>query len=127
MKPVRLTIVVDENFPAPSTLLLRQAGHDIVAISEVAAGISDEAVLQLANLHNAWLVTFDLDFGELIFQRAFQPPRALILLRESRFSPPDLAAVVIGMLGQLAIYDHKFVIWSRERIRTRPLPSAKSS
>lgn len=122
-----LTVVVDENFPAPATRLLRQAGHVIVAVSEVSAGISDEAVLQLANIHNAWLVTFDLDFGELVFQRGLQAPRALILLRETRFSPTDLAGVVSTMLGQLAVYDNKFVIWSRERVRTRPLPQAKPS
>jgi predicted nuclease of predicted toxin-antitoxin system len=122
-----LTVVVDENFPAPATRLLRQAGHTIIAVSEVSAGISDEAVLQLANTHHAWLVTFDLDFGELVFQRGLLAPRALVILRESRFSPTDLADVVGSMLGQLAVYENKFVIWSRERIRTRPLPKAKSS
>ena len=127
MDDANLNVVVDENFPAPATRLLRQAGHAIIAVSEVGAGISDEAVMQLANVHNAWLVTFDLDFGELIFQRALQAPRALILLRESRFSPTDLADVVGGMLEQLAVYDNKFVIWSRERVRTRPLPIARSN
>jgi predicted nuclease of predicted toxin-antitoxin system len=122
MNAADLTLMVDENFPAPATALLRQAGHRIMAVSELSAGVSDEAVLQLAITHHAWLVTFDLDFGELVFQRGMQAPRALVLLRETRFNPAEIAAVVAGMIAQLNTYDNKFVTWSRERVRVRPLP-----
>ena len=49
--------------------LLKLAGHDVVSISEIEPGASDIRMLSLARETSRILVTFDADFGDLIFQR----------------------------------------------------------
>lgn len=65
-----LALLLDENFPAPSTALLRAAGLDLEAISEIAPGLDDEAVLVRAVRDGRWLVTFDRDYGDLVVDTA---------------------------------------------------------
>jgi predicted nuclease of predicted toxin-antitoxin system len=48
---------------------LRSKGIDIVQIKEITSGVSDETVLETANRQNRILITFDSDFGELIFRQ----------------------------------------------------------
>ena len=43
---------------------LRQDGHNVVYLSEMDPGISDDVVLSLANNMRALLLTADKDFGE---------------------------------------------------------------
>ncbi len=117
-----MKLLVDENFPAPATEQLRKLDVQILSISENCPGISDEAVLKLAIAQDAWLVTFDLDFGELIFQRQLPAPRALIVLREAVFKPSDLVKALLDLIAQANTLENHFVIWTRERVRFRPFP-----
>ena len=58
--------VADENLDWPIIVQLRADGHTIIAVVELAPGISDPDVLGIANQQNAVLITADKDFGELI-------------------------------------------------------------
>lgn len=73
--------LVNENFPAPAVALLRASGHDLLSISESHPGADDTTVLALAREQDRWLVTFDRDYGELLFVHGYPPPPAVILLR----------------------------------------------
>jgi len=64
---VNQRLFADENFPAPSILILREAGHDVQSVAEAAASTADLDVLAMAVAQQRWIVTFDRDFGELIF------------------------------------------------------------
>jgi predicted nuclease of predicted toxin-antitoxin system len=66
--------LANENFPRPSTDLLRENGFHVVSIQEKSAGASDEAVLQKAIEQDLIILTFDRDYGELIFRYAQQNP-----------------------------------------------------
>lgn len=71
-----MRLLADENLPLPSIRLLREAGYDIEAIAEFAAGAADWRVLAHAKADGQILVTFDRDFGELIYRRRVRPLRA---------------------------------------------------
>ncbi len=58
-------LIVNENFPAPSTQVLRAAGLDVLAVGETHSGMDDRDVLALAREQRHWLVTFDTDCAEL--------------------------------------------------------------
>ncbi len=60
-----MNFVADEGLDRQIVERLRQDGHTVSYVAEMDAGISDEAVLQLANDQNALLLTSDKDFGEL--------------------------------------------------------------
>jgi predicted nuclease of predicted toxin-antitoxin system len=60
-----MNLLADESCGGPVIRALREAGHDVVAIAEVARGSTDEHVLELALNEKRVLITEDRDFGEL--------------------------------------------------------------
>lgn len=63
-------LLLNENFPAPSTSLLRQFGFDVLSVAEEFAGMKDADVLSIAVREGRWLITFDRDYGGLLFLHA---------------------------------------------------------
>jgi predicted nuclease of predicted toxin-antitoxin system len=61
-----MNILADESVAAPIVAQLRQAGHDVQFITELAPGSSDPAILVRANQDDRLLLTADKDFGELV-------------------------------------------------------------
>jgi predicted nuclease of predicted toxin-antitoxin system len=77
--------------------LLRESGHDVVYMSDVAPRTADPDVLNRAESEKRLLLTEDKDFGDLVFRQA-RPVPGLILVRidpsrRSRKSPRLLAAI----------------------------------
>ena len=64
-----MNFVADESCAMPVIRALREAGHDVVAIAEVARGASDDQVLERATEDKRVLITEDRDFGELVYAR----------------------------------------------------------
>ena len=69
---------------------MREKGIDIIPFKGAYSGISDEAVLETVNKQNRVLITFDSDFGELIFRQKLKV-RGVILLK---FTPKSTQQVV---------------------------------
>ena len=64
-----MNFLADESVDRPIVDSLRQRGHDVLYVAEMEPGISDDAVLDLANQEGALLLTADKDFGELVFRQ----------------------------------------------------------
>ena len=64
-----MNFLADEGCAGPVILALRDAGHDVGAIAEVAKGAPDEQALDRAVNEKRVLITEDPDFGELVFAR----------------------------------------------------------
>ena len=58
-----MKFVADENVDLPILARLRNGGHEVYAVSEMSAGISDDEVLKQANQQGVVLLTGDKDFG----------------------------------------------------------------
>ena len=63
-----MNLVADEGVERQIVEQLRQNGHTVIYVAELAPSISDDQVLQQANERQAILVTVDKDFGELVFR-----------------------------------------------------------
>ena len=63
-----MRLCANENVPGDCVAALRQRGHDVFWIRETARGSSDDAVLAKAQSEARLLITFDKDFGDLVFQ-----------------------------------------------------------
>jgi predicted nuclease of predicted toxin-antitoxin system len=74
--------LVDECVDAALVELLRQAGHDVVAVSYIAPRATDLQVMSRAEAEGRLLLTEDKDFGDLAFRRARRVP-GIFLLRIS--------------------------------------------
>lgn len=64
-----MNLLADESVDRPVVERLRQEGHDVVYVAELAPSITDGEVLQQANERGALLLTADKDFGELVFRQ----------------------------------------------------------
>ena len=115
------SLLVNENFPAPATKVLRAAGVDVKSVIEFAAGIADEVVLAMACAEQRWLVTFDSDYGELLFARRLPAPPALVLLREPHYQPSEPASWLLPLLASPAEIEGWFCVLRRDGLRKRPL------
>jgi predicted nuclease of predicted toxin-antitoxin system len=63
-----IRFLADENFPARAVGALRQAGVRVDSVLEIAPGTADELVLLRALEAGAVILTFDKDFGELVWR-----------------------------------------------------------
>lgn len=118
-----MRFLANENFPTASVRRLRAAGHDVVAAIETDPGAKDPVVLSLAARERRVLLTFDRDYGELIYRRGLPAPLGVIHLRFAPAYPEQAADVVLG-LGNVAglILEGHYTVIDPERIRQRPLP-----
>ncbi len=89
-----MTFLANENFPRPSTILIRNKGFDIKSIQEDTPGISDEEVIKIANELDLIILTFDKDYGEIIFKYAKDNPPSVVFFRE-KGNTPDFAALTL--------------------------------
>ena len=64
-----MNLLADENIDQPIVERLRHEGHSVAYVAEISPSITDDAILQQANLQSALLLTADKDFGELVFRQ----------------------------------------------------------
>ena len=95
---------------------LRSKGIDIIPINELTSGVSDESVLEAANKQNRVLITFDSDFGELIFRQKLKA-RGVILLKFAPKSPQQVVDTTLNVLKTQAKIEGHFLIVKEKKIR----------
>lgn len=61
-----MNFLVDEGVDRQIVHRLRSEGHAVIYVAELESGISDDAVLDIANRESAVLVAADKDFGEIV-------------------------------------------------------------
>lgn len=122
MWPPRL--LANENLPAPSIRRLRTAGVSVASIREDSPGIDDISVLARAVDEQRWLLTFDMDYGELIFRRGFAPPPALVLYRLQRFGVEDAALRLLALFESAEARNGGYFIVLDDVVRWRPFGDA---
>lgn len=118
-----MKLLANENIPLASVRALRQAGFDITAISELSPGISDERVLGLAKAESRTLLTFDRDYGELVYVRGLPCPPGLVYMRFLPVTPTEPSQLLIKLFAQSKnMVQGYFVVLDRDSIRRRALP-----
>lgn len=78
-------------------------------------------MLALAREEDRWLVTFDRDYGELLFARNLVPPPAVILLRAPSYRPEEPAAWLEVLMRAPKDFLGKFTVFTGTTVRSRPL------
>jgi predicted nuclease of predicted toxin-antitoxin system len=117
-----MNFLADESCAGPVIRALREAGHDVAAIAEVAKGATDEQVLQRALNEKRVLITEDRDFGELVFARG-RSSAGVILVRfhsSVRRAKPATVVEAVTKLGSRLRDAFTVVEPGRVRISGRP-------
>ncbi|HYN60726.1 MAG TPA: type I-E CRISPR-associated endoribonuclease Cas2 [Rubrivivax sp.] len=107
-------LLLDENFPAGAARGLEAAGHEVALVARVAPGLDDRGVLALARGEARVLITFDADFGDLVFQRGELPPPAIVYLRLHPIVVEEVLAIALRALQVSPLAS--FVVATREGI-----------
>jgi predicted nuclease of predicted toxin-antitoxin system len=116
-----MRILADENFPGLSVQELRRLGHDVLWVRTDMPGISDSAVLTLAQDERRLLVTLDKDFGEFTF-RLKQPAMYGVILFRMKMTDPRIASVkMANIIESRSDWVGHFSVVEDDRIRMRPL------
>ena len=119
-----MKFLLDVNVGSTIARALTLAGHDVVRAAQVDARAEDRDVLALAVAAGRVLVTYDRDFGELVFARQLALPPAVIYIR---YEPEDVGATVARLLPLLdfnLLRGHMTVIDPR-RTRSTPFPDRR--
>ena len=118
-----MEFLANENFPRASIRLLRMGAYKVESVVEKFPGIKDREVLEFAKENNLVILTFDRDYGELIYRFKLVPPAGVIYFRFSPSTPEEPAKMLLNILEKgVAAFSGKFTVFEREEIRQRKLP-----
>lgn len=114
-----MRFLANENFPAPSTAVLRKAGYDVTSIQESHSGISDDQVLAIAKKELRIILTFDKDYGELIFRGNLVDPPPVVFFRYRGKAPFEAGMMLLETILSGTAIEQCFTVMERDGIRQR--------
>ena len=118
-----IKLLANENFPMPAIRRLREANVDVVAVGEAMPFASDREVMDFARREQRWVITFDRDYGDLIFREGLPPPPAILYFRQEPYPPEYPASLVLAMLSDPRQAEGCMVVISERNIRRKRFPS----
>ena len=96
---------------------LRAAGHDVLAVAELALGSDDSAVMDLALRENRVLLTGGKDFGQLVYAQSLQSS-GVIFIRYPAADQKTLPKTLVTLVSDPEVdLTGSFVVMSPGRIR----------
>jgi predicted nuclease of predicted toxin-antitoxin system len=114
--------LANENISRTTVDLLRENGHDVKWVAESSPSIDDELVLLLACGEKRIIITFDSDYGDLIYRDKNSPPPGVIYLRVNSDDPALPARLILEHLAISADrFDRSFAVLSETKLRVRSL------
>ncbi len=115
-----MKFIADENIPLEAIIALRRSKIDIASLSELNPGLEDEGALSIANKESRVLITFDLDFWELVFRHKIKS-RGVILLRIHPQDTEYIISILLKTLSKNIDFENSFCVVEVGRIRAIPL------
>lgn len=117
-----MQFLANENFPGPSLTHLENHGLDVMSIAKTYPGISDNEVIKIASINKRIILTFDRDYGALIFHRSVVSPPPVIYFRDIGETPLHAAHQLISIIDTDIIFEGFFTVVDATGIRQRKLP-----
>ncbi len=111
--------LANENFPRPSLVLLRENGLFVKSIQEDFGGISDKEVVEIAQRESLVILTFDRDYGELVFRYGGGNLPAVVYFRNKEQHPLFAGKILLELLRQGIAFENAFTVVDKENIRQR--------
>jgi predicted nuclease of predicted toxin-antitoxin system len=116
-----MLFLANENVPGAAVRALREAGHDVDWVREDSRGAKDLVVLARSAREGRLLLTFDKDFGDLVFHEGADASPGVIVVR-AILAPEALAQLLLQTLGGRSDWAGHFSVVTANRVRMRPLP-----
>jgi len=121
-----MNFLANENFPLFSIKLLRNAGYNAASVIEDTPGAKDHKVLKRAHDENRIILTFDRDYGELIFKHKSLAPVGVVYFRFDPSTPEEPAKILLNLIERSKVsLLGKFTVVERGRVRQRTILKIK--
>ena len=121
-----MTLLADANIEASLVRWLRSQHHDVVWASELPPSTPDAKLIELANTEERVLLTYDRDFGELVYFRG-QVSQGIVLFRFDTPLQAERLAILQRRWGAIEEQAQgQFMVVSEQNVRVRPLPGPLS-
>ncbi len=98
-----MEFLANENIPWPTISLLREAGYTVRSVFAEMRGATDEKIISVAASENLVILTFDRDYGELLFKYKMEPPPAVVYFRFKGTHPLQAGEICISLLQMTEI------------------------
>lgn len=112
-----MKFLADENIPRKVVDLIFEHGYDIQWIKAISPKSSDDRILSLAEADERIILTFDRDFGQLVYEKKLLTKQGIIYFRLNGLSPSMMAEAVIETLNSKMIFSGYFTVVTKTRIR----------
>ena len=112
-----MKFLANENIPQASVKKLQDEGFDVVSVSENFPSIKDETVILFASMEDRIIITFDRDYGELIFKHNLKHSAGVIYLRIQNFQPDEPAEILLNLFKTELKFEGFFTVISENNIR----------
>ncbi|MBK8389569.1 MAG: DUF5615 family PIN-like protein [Saprospiraceae bacterium] len=115
-----MKLLSDENFPLKSVFYLRSIGFDVLCIALESPGIKDFEVMEIAINNKRTILTFDSDFGELIFNFNFRPEGGVVFFRMDNFGPEEPGRIFeILVQEKQIVFENAITVIDKNGLRQR--------
>lgn len=113
--------LANENFQASVVHWLRAPGDDVVYAAEQYVGASDESLFRAAADQGRIVLTFDRDFGELVFHRGAGRVRGVVLFRLNNRTRTLVGETIREFFESAPTLEGFFTVVSPGQFRQAPL------
>ena len=112
-----MRFLADESCDFSVVRALRSAGHDVLAVAELASGSDDVMVMDVALREGRVLLTEDKDFGQLVYAHSKQSSGVLLVRYPAQARKALSKAVVSFVAKAEAELPGSFIVMTPGRIR----------
>lgn len=115
-----MKFLANENVPFSSITYLKSKGYDIKSIGVDDPSITDEAVMQISINEDRTIITYDSDYGELIFKHGYKPKSGVIFIRNQPKGPLETARTIEELVSSKTIqFDNALTVIDSNSIRQK--------
>lgn len=113
-----MMFLADENFPVTSFRILLELGYDIKHVAFDIPRIADSDVTDFASKENRIILTFDGDYGTLIFKFGYRPS-GVVYFRLQNTMADEPAYLIINLVKEGYRLEHMHTVVENDKIRQR--------
>jgi len=119
-----MRILADVNIEGLMVRWLRGQDHDVLWAAELPPAIPDDLLLEHANSEGRIVLTYDRDFGELIFNRKMTSHGVVLLRLSDRLHSERLESLKRRWHSIVEKCEGYFVVVTDDGIRARPIETS---
>lgn len=98
-----MKLLANENLPYKNIYYLKEKGYDVLSIGMDNPSVMDSEVMAIAIKEGRTIVTFDRDYGELIFRHNYKPENGVIYLRLDKYQPEEPGIIIERIIANIEI------------------------